>query len=361
MASMTTLQQRLDAILKTFPDRKTFGFDDAGDIRNWLAIELGDPNVLDQLVSTPVGWRRARPFNPLYHICAGNLSVSAETSLLIALILGSSGYFKLPSSGLPEFEARVALLPTEFADSIQLLDQHDPKIMRKCEAVVVFGSDRTVSDIWKQATAEQRLLCYGHKCSLGLVDPAGLTSAWAALAVEEVLAYDQLGCLSPQSYLCPDPATASRFIELLVAAFEAKNLGEKVLPFDAQALHFEARQRAQVAGDSVFSPSGACHWVVVERTRPRLEPGPGFGFVEVVTAPDLKEVLEPWRGKISSVSVNAELISARQVAELEAFGIHRVCRMGDLQRPPIAWPHDGRPRLADLVRWTYVDPTLQVN
>ena len=34
------------------------------------------------------------------------------------------------------------------------------------------------------------------------------------------------------------------------------------------------------------------------------------------------------------------------------WGVARVCRLGLMQEPPLAWRHDGRPALGDLVRWT---------
>ena len=38
--------------------------------------------------------------------------------------------------------------------------------------------------------------------------------------------------------------------------------------------------------------------------------------------------------------------------ELARMGVHRVCPIGQMQRPPLSWHHDGRPNLADLVQWT---------
>jgi hypothetical protein len=41
-------------------------------------------------------------------------------------------------------------------------------------------------------------------------------------------------------------------------------------------------------------------------------------------------------------------------ADLAKMAVHRVCPIGQMQRPPLSWHHDGRPNLADLVRWTDV-------
>ena len=39
-------------------------------------------------------------------------------------------------------------------------------------------------------------------------------------------------------------------------------------------------------------------------------------------------------------------------AELAHWGVARVCPLGQMQNPPLAWRHDGRPALEDLVTWT---------
>ena len=38
--------------------------------------------------------------------------------------------------------------------------------------------------------------------------------------------------------------------------------------------------------------------------------------------------------------------------QLARWGVTRICRIGQMQRPPLIWRHDGRPALADLVTWS---------
>ncbi|HWN66625.1 MAG TPA: acyl-CoA reductase, partial [Haliangium sp.] len=40
---------------------------------------------------------------------------------------------------------------------------------------------------------------------------------------------------------------------------------------------------------------------------------------------------------------------------LAPAGLNRVCAPGHLQRPPLAWSHDGRGCLRPLVRWTDIE------
>ena len=37
---------------------------------------------------------------------------------------------------------------------------------------------------------------------------------------------------------------------------------------------------------------------------------------------------------------------------LARWGVPRICPLGQMQRPPLAWRHDGRPPLGELIRWT---------
>ena len=34
-----------------------------------------------------------------------------------------------------------------------------------------------------------------------------------------------------------------------------------------------------------------------------------------------------------------------------AWGVTRVCPLGQMQNPPLTWRHDGRPALGDFVTW----------
>ncbi|MGF1678313.1 MAG: acyl-CoA reductase [Candidatus Methylacidiphilales bacterium] len=354
------IRQRLHQFAEIEDSQLRMGFATASDLEDWLVEELGDPEVLDGPVQTRTGWKRAVPPESIYHICSGNLSIAAETSLLISLILGSEAWFKLPSSGLPELEQKILRLPKFMSQRIHLIVEHDVELMSRCQVVVAFGSDSTIQSLRASIQPGQIFLPYGHRISLGVVTQDGATPAWAERAARETLLYHQLGCLSPQSYLCPDSTTSAAFSELLAAALDQQAPEGRSLPFEAQALIFEARQRATLAGDLVIHPKAPGAWTLVERQKSCVQPGPGFGFIEVVTSANHAETLQPWKGWISSVGYTSDTLSSADWAMWEKLGVHRLCRCGDLQHPPIAWPHDGRPRLADMIRWTYADPTLEI-
>ncbi|MEM6820499.1 MAG: acyl-CoA reductase [Verrucomicrobiota bacterium] len=355
------LDRHISEVCRVFTQPERLGFVSEHDLYDWLRTELGSAEILDGPVQSDTGWKHAIAPSGIYHLCAGNLSIAAETSLLIALVLGSRAWFKLPSSGLTPLEALVEDLSDDMKSKITLLKEHDPEIMKACDAVVAYGSNETLEAVRREISWKQLFVCYGHKISLGSITGDGISKDWAERAVEEIMAYDQLGCLSPQSYLCSNRESAAAFTELLVSAFERYQIPEtSKLPFEAQALIFESRQRAIVAGDLVVTPDNPASWTVVQREASRIEPGPGFGFIEVVPVEDRHELLQPWRNLISSVSLSSTKISEEEWAFWQHYGVHRICQMGNLQRPPLAWPHDGRPRIADLIRWCYADPDIEV-
>jgi hypothetical protein len=58
------------------------------------------------------------------------------------------------------------------------------------------------------------------------------------------------------------------------------------------------------------------------------------------------------RGEISTVGIAANEEKAQELAgQLAAWGVTRVCPLGQMQNPPLTWRHDGRPALGDLVTW----------
>jgi hypothetical protein len=62
--------------------------------------------------------------------------------------------------------------------------------------------------------------------------------------------------------------------------------------------------------------------------------------------------MENMHGKFSTMALAAMPIEAEAIIEvLGQWGVSRVCSLGTMQTPPLGWRHDGRPALADLVRW----------
>ena len=78
-----------------------------------------------------------------------------------------------------------------------------------------------------------------------------------------------------------------------------------------------------------------------------------FIYVKSVTqANDAIHGADAFREKISTVGLAATAGDAPELARKFAhWGAKRVCPLGQMQRPPLGWRHDGRPALGDLVTW----------
>jgi len=356
----TPTLERIREVSAAFAGRPGTGIRGPEDFIGLLRMELGHEEALDRPVKMAGAWQRAAAPGLTYHICASNLAVSAETALALGLVLGGELVFKLPSSGLENFVELVESLPPSLRGTVRLLATHDPEIMARAGAVVVFGGGETVAAVRGEVRWDQRFMAYGPKISLGWVLPGTATADWALAAAGEIRAFGQRGCLSPQSYLCADRAEAELFGGLLAAALSGTKLVDGLgVSAEERALVREARKRAQARGDAVLESVGGPDWTVVIRNEARIEAGPGCGFVEILSS-QAPGVLDGWRGLVSSVSITADVVPGDLMELFSSHGISRVCRTGELQNPPLLWRHDGQPRLAPLVRWIACDPGMEV-
>jgi hypothetical protein len=107
---------------------------------------------------------------------------------------------------------------------------------------------------------------------------------------------------------------------------------------------------------NLWASKDSTAWTVVYETDPQFQLSCGNRFIYVKPVTDLAEALrsaESVRGKVSTVGLAAGDDQAQQLAtKLGRWGVTRVCPLGRMQQPPLAWRHDGRPPLGDLITWT---------
>jgi hypothetical protein len=97
-------------------------------------------------------------------------------------------------------------------------------------------------------------------------------------------------------------------------------------------------------------------WTVVYEADSRFQLSCLNRFIYVKAVADLKTTLEnadAVRGKVSTVGIAVPEEKTNEIAmQLARWGATRVCPLGQMQNPPLAWRHDGRPALGDLIVWT---------
>lgn len=347
-----------------------------------LEQDLGHAQRLDQMAATNTelkSGRAAMAVAPelLVHIAAGNLPNPALLSIVFGVLVRSAQFVKCASGA--------ALLPRLFAHSLY---DAEPKLgacleiaewrggqvsleqalFDEADCVTATGSDEALADIRRRLPPKARFLGYGHRVSFGYVAHEAL-SGWearkvAGRAAADVAAWNQLGCLSPHVIYVQDGGTLppEKFAELLAEELAEREAAEPrgELPVEAAAAIASRRSLYEVL--AAHSPDtrhwcsrNSTAWTVIYETDPRFQLSCLHRFVYVKGVKNLTEALQSAdsvKGKVATVGLVAPEHRAQELAtELARWGAPRVCPLGRMQEPPLAWRHDGRPALGELVTW----------
>ena len=372
--SSVTLANGLDAFFRQLtPDTFTA----------LLEQDLGYVGALDKMVleeSPNRSTRAALATGPefLVHITAGNLPNPALMSMVLGVLVRSAQFIKCASgtSLLPRLLAH-SLYDAEpkLGACLELAEwrggttELESTLFEEADCVTATGSDKALADIQRRLPARTRFLGYGHRVSFAYVAKDSITG-WNAKAIAEragrdVVAWNQLGCLSPHViYLQEGGAlTAEKFAELLADALSQYEASEPrgELPVETAAAIASRRSfyevRAAHAPDTrQWCSHQSTAWTVVYEADPRFQLSCLNRFIYVKGAKDLTDALQnadPFRGKVSTVGLAVPDKDAQELAtQLARWGATRICPLGQMQNPPLTWRHDGRPALGDLLRWT---------
>ena len=348
-----------------------------------LEQDLGHGQRFDKIVATEAEHkanRAAIAIAPelLVHIAAGNLPVPTLMSIVLGVLVRSAQFVKCASGA--------TLLPRLFAHSLY---QAEPKLgacleiaewpggdptltdalFNEADCVTATGSDSTLAALRVRVAAKTRFLGYGHRVSFAFVSSRSLVGLNSRRIVEraaaDVVAWNQLGCLSPHLIYVEEGGalSAEQFAEALAEELERREALEPrgEVPVEAAAAIASRRSlyevRAAHAPDTrQWLSRNSTAWTVVHEADPRFQLSCLNRFIYVKGVKGLTEALQnadSVRGKVSTVGLAAPEDQAQDLAtELARWGVARVCPLGQMQNPPLAWRHDGRPALGDLVTWS---------
>ena len=347
-----------------------------------LVQEFGHARRLDEIVSNTAEEKSShgsmtRGPEFIAHIAAGNLPNPTLMSIALGVLTRSAQFVKCASG--------TSFVPRLFAHSLY---DAEPKLgacleiaewrggradvekalFEEADCVTATGSDEALAAIRHHVPARTRFLDYGHRLSFGYVAGDALSSFQArktvARAAADIVAWNQLGCLSPHVIYVEHggAVAAEQFAEMLAEELakreEAEPRGEVTTETSATIASRRAfyEVRAAHSPDTRFWRSeNSTAWTVVYEADARFQPSCLNRFIYVKGASDLKTVLngaDAVRGKVSTVGIAAGEEKSRELAtQLAAWGVLRICPLGQMQNPPLTWHHDGRPALGDLVTW----------
>ncbi len=369
-----TLERGLDSF---FSQLTTEAFE------NLVVQDLGHSERLDRMVPATEEFRArvmATAHGPevLVHVTAGNLPVPALMSLVLGMLVRCGQFVKCASGA--------SLIPRLFAHSLY---DREPKLgacieiaewpggstelehalFAAADCVTATGSDETLASIQRVLPPRVRFLPYGHRVSFGYVSQEALSRSGTPQVIEragaDVVAWNQLGCLSPHLFYVENGGSVppEKFAELLAAELERREQSEPRGPLPVEEAAQIATTRgfyqvraAHTAETRCWSSRESTDWTVVFETdgQFRLSCLNRFIFVKPVnTLTDALHNAASVKGQVSTVGIAAPGQKAQELAaQLSRWGATRICPLGQMQNPPLTWRHDGRPALADLVTWT---------
>ena len=321
---------------------------------------------------------RAVPPRLVAHFLAGNVPMPGIVSICCGLLLRTANVVKV-SSRDPVFPTlfieSVREVDAELADCVAALEWSRSELeltkaaLDGADAVIAYGDDRTIAALRQLSPANARFLGYGHKLSFGVIAKEAMTEEnlplLARAAAFDASVYDQLGCLSPHIYYVEErgqlgPRKFAAALAEAMAVYQARvPRGQLSVEEAAQVAKFRSGYEFRAAGDKrcvVWGSAESNDWTVIYDDSPSFIPSCLNRTIFVKPTDGYKRVLDAIQKISSHVSTVGVAPMHERAAgfavELAKMGVHRVCPIGQMQRPPLSWQHDGRPNLADLVSWT---------
>ena len=348
-----------------------------------LEQDLGHGERLDQIVASEPEQRTRRAAiatapELLIHITAGNLPNPTLTSMILGVLTRSAQFVKCATGA--------TLLPRLFAHSLYEAERKlgacleiaqwrggneplEQALFDEADCVTATGSDETLVAIRRRLPPKIHFVGFGSRLSFAYVGRELLSGAQARkvaeLAATDIIAWDQLGCLSPQVIYVQARGTVpgEKFAEMLAETLAERERTQPrgALPVQAAALIASRRSiyelRAANSPDTrLWCSKDSTAWTVVYESDPRFQVSCLNRFIYVKEVQDLTEALQSAdsvRGRVSTVGLAVPEPQTRELAtQLARWGATRVCPLGRMQQPPLAWRHDGGHALGDLITWT---------
>lgn len=236
----------------------------------------------------------------------------------------------------PELAARIELVGTD----------GDEPPWERAEAAIVFGSDETIALVRDRLSgaAKDRVAAYGSRQGIAVVAPgADVDPSWAKRLAGDVLAFRQVGCMSPSwLFVLGDDEAAARLQESVgreLAMARDRHVADGVDAGMQQRRTSDADVLGAIAA-GMAPNSTALHAGDAQLT-----------VVRVASEDDLVAQV----GQLGSLLQTAVIATSRddrgRIAELllERTGITRICLPGQAHEPDGLWPQDGIGRVAPLL------------
>jgi hypothetical protein len=353
----------------------------AANLEALLRQELGHPHRLDDFHPVEhhrTGRHQAMAHGPhlLAHFAPGNIPVAIMSTMMLGLLARSAQFVKCASGqsfvprllahSLYEADAKLGAC-LEIAEWKGGTAALEAALFAEADCITATGSDETLAAIRKALPARARFVGYGTRVSFAFIAREALEDhrEIAIRTAMDVAAWNQRGCLSPHVIYVETggPIGAEEFAGILAPELEAleKTHPRGSLPV-AEAAGISARRSfyevraAHLPDTKLWTSTGSTAWTVVLESDTRFQTSCLNRYIYVKPVGDLTGALhgaDPVRERVSTVGLAAgEDRAAKLALQLAQWGACRICPLGEMQKPPLTWRHDGRPALGDLLTWS---------
>jgi hypothetical protein len=334
-----------------------------------LQSDLGDPAILDGFQPrSPHAHGQVRAIGPrlVVHVLpSGPIADIAILSLVSSLLVKSASLTKIATTDSLAFLFLRSLRQTDpvLADACALMTWEGKRTdltlaaFERADCAVVYGNDETVSSVRGLVPPGVRAIFHGHKLSFGMVARECCTPQTAENVAIDVSAHDQRGCLSPHLFYVESggACTPVVFAERVADALQRLRLHPQAGSADEATQVWHLRASLPLRGGTVFQSGGNLNWTVLYDPDPTFSVSPLLRTVWIKPVENLEDVfvhLSPVRRHLQAAgfAVGDAMRSRALLESLAKAGVLRVCQIGQMQRPPLTWHHDGRFRLLDLLQ-----------
>ncbi|HJL00466.1 MAG TPA: acyl-CoA reductase [Polyangiaceae bacterium LLY-WYZ-15_(1-7)] len=298
---------------------------------------------------------RARPNRARLAVVAlaGNVFSACVRPILLALLHELPVLVRASSRDDVLARALVARLPAPFDEAAAVVGfpRDDAAawaaLLRHADVVHAYGGDAALRAMRDATPLQARFVPHGHGLGVAALrgEPDEVDAGALEALAEDVAAYDQRGCLSPQLLLCRAPARlAPRLLEALDALGRRWPLGPRSSAQDAATSQW--RGTAAALGTLLEGEHAA---LAIETGTPLPLP-PGRRQLVVRSCPDeaaLTPALAAFGPTLKALGAHDPRRPTAAVphalATLPAGVAPRVSEWGQMQRPPIEAWLDGFP------------------
>ncbi len=366
----------------TAPFATTIEACEGGRFRQWIRAEIGPLGVLEGFTAGPDGGiLRASGPGLAVHVLPGNVPLVWLPAFLAFLVMRTPCLVKPALADpltpalfvdtllrhLPALAPAIAVLPWIGGDR-----EVEGAVLSEAEAVVAYGEDESVRSLAAQLPPSALLAAHGSRFAAGAIarealQPGRIDTIAAAIA-RDVLLHDGKGCLSlsvlfiERDGLCTPREAAEAFARALSDWARQLPPGKLDPDIAAATQGWRGRQKARaLAGkpSALFGSEGNLAWSLFydeELAPPAQAFCRSLWMTPVDSLEEIPSRLNNLKGRLHALAFAGPDKRRLETAEmLVPFGITRVCAFGELQNPPLSWPHAGTSPFRQFLRWTRVE------